>query len=224
MLNAFSWGLVASSSLVVGGLLGSWVTISKRNLGAIMAFGAGALISAVAYELVLEAVKLAFGSGVTAVGFLVGAFTFFFADLLIGRLGGSERKAIGVAQQSSLAVPLVLAIILDGIPESVVIGLSILDGDAVSLNRTTEDWYTSSLAVESLPVRPERSAAKSKAGKPARSALFDFAAGAAQPVLSVLRLRRCAPTLRMTGSEGLRANGWCLLNLCCTVPKSCGLI
>jgi hypothetical protein len=47
------------------------------------------------------------------------------------------------------------------------------------LNQTTEDWYTSSPAVGALPVRPERSKAKSKAGTPARIALFDFAAGAA---------------------------------------------
>jgi len=57
MLNSFFFGLVATSSLVLGGLLGLWFTIGKRTLGAIMAFGAGVLISAVSYELILDAVK-----------------------------------------------------------------------------------------------------------------------------------------------------------------------
>jgi ZIP family zinc transporter len=133
MLSAFVWGLIAASSLVVGGLLGSWKTVEKRSLGVIMAFGAGVLISAVAYELVFEAVQLAKLTGFPTMGFFAGAFTFFFADRLIGAMGGSQRKAVTATHQSNLVVPLVLAIILDGIPESVVIGLGILKGGAVSL-------------------------------------------------------------------------------------------
>ena len=59
MSSAFLWGLVATSSLIVGGLLGSWWTPGRRTLGTILAFGAGVLISAVAYELVFEAVHVA---------------------------------------------------------------------------------------------------------------------------------------------------------------------
>jgi len=98
-----------------------------------MAFGAGVLISAVSYEMVFEAVKLARGSGVPTVGFLLGAFTFFFSDRLIEGIGGGQRKDIDASHQSNLVVPLVLAIILDGIPESVVIGLGLLEGGTVSL-------------------------------------------------------------------------------------------
>lgn len=72
MWSAFLWGLAAASSLVVGGLLASWVTLGKRTLGIIMGFGAGVLISAVAYELVFEAVRLAKGSGFPTLGFLGG--------------------------------------------------------------------------------------------------------------------------------------------------------
>ena len=133
MSSAFLWGLVAASSLVVGGLIGSWMTIGRRTLGAIMAFGAGVLISAVAYELVFEALHTAKLTGVPTMGFFAGAFTFFFCDRLIERMGGSERKAIEATHQSNLAVPLVLAIILDGLPESVVIGLGILEGGSVSV-------------------------------------------------------------------------------------------
>ena len=133
MWSAFFWGLIAASSLVLGGLLASWMSLSKRTLGIIMAFGAGVLISAVAYEMVFESVRLAKASGFPTLGFLAGAFTFFFSDMLIGRLGGGERKAVNAAHQSNLAVPLVLGIILDGVPESVVIGLGILEGGTVSL-------------------------------------------------------------------------------------------
>jgi ZIP family zinc transporter len=133
MLNAFLWGLIATSSLILGGLLGSWLTVGKRTLGVIMAFGAGVLISAVAYEMMFEAVALGKGSGAVALGFFVGAFTFFFSDRWIGKIGGGDRKSISPTQQSALVVPMVLAIILDGVPESAVIGLGILESGTVSL-------------------------------------------------------------------------------------------
>jgi ZIP family zinc transporter len=133
MSSAFLWGLVATSSLVIGGLLGSWWTPRKCTLGAILAFGAGVLISAVAYELVFEAVQLAKLTGFPTIGFFAGAFTFFFSDRLIETMGGSQNGALKTTHQSNLVVPLVLAIILDGVPESVVIGLGILEGGTVSL-------------------------------------------------------------------------------------------
>jgi ZIP family zinc transporter len=133
MSNAFLWGLIATSSLVLGGLLGSWWTPGRRTLGVIMAFGAGVLISAVAYELVFEAVQLAKFTGFPSMGFFGGAFTFFFAERLIERFGGSQSTDVNTTHHSKLVVPLVLAIILDGIPESVVIGLGILKGGAVSV-------------------------------------------------------------------------------------------
>jgi len=133
MLNAFLFGLLATSSLVLGGLLGLWFNIGKRALGIIMAFGAGVLISAVAYELILEAVKHSYGSGATALGIFAGAFTFLFSDMLIGKIGGGDRKAIEGSLQSTLVVPLVLAIVLDGIPESTVIGLGMSKDGSVSI-------------------------------------------------------------------------------------------
>lgn len=132
-MNAFFFGLAAASSLVLGGLLGLWFTIGERLLGIIMAFGAGVLISAVAYELILEAVRIAYGSGVTALGVFAGALTFFFIDMLIGTIGGSGRKSIEVTLDTKLVIPIVLGIILDGIPESAVIGLSLLEDKTVSL-------------------------------------------------------------------------------------------
>lgn len=131
--SAFFWGLVSASSLVVGGLIASWVTLGKRTLGIVMGFGAGVLLSAVAYELVYEAVHIAKLSGFPALGFFAGAFTFFFADLLVGRMAGAPDETAGGAAQSALIVPLVLGAILDGVPESVVIGLGVLQGGTVSV-------------------------------------------------------------------------------------------
>jgi len=133
MTSAFIWAFVASSSLLFGGVIGSYFSLSRRTLGAVMGFGAGVLVSAVAYELVYESIRLAKLTGVPLMGLFIGAATFFIADNLIGRMGGSGRKAIGASHSSSLVVPLVLAIILDGIPESTVVGLSILDGGSVSI-------------------------------------------------------------------------------------------
>jgi len=133
MIHAFLWGLLATSSLVLGGLIASRFTFKRKMLGWIMAFGAGALISAVAYELTYEAVSLSKGSGFPAFGFFSGALTFFFSDMLIGKIGARNRKSIDAIHQSNLVVPMVLAIILDGIPESIVIGLGIFEHGTVSL-------------------------------------------------------------------------------------------
>ena len=133
MFKAFLWGLIATSSLAIGGLLGASVAISKKWLGVIMAFGGGVLLSAVAYELVFESIKLAGGSGFPALGFFAGALVFFGSDELIGSLGAANRKSINASHGSNLVVPMILAIILDGVPESLVIGLGILETGAVSL-------------------------------------------------------------------------------------------
>lgn len=98
-----------------------------------MAFGAGALISAVSYELIGDAISLARGTGFPAMGLFAGALTYYFCDKLVATVGPSNPHEIAPSGQSSLLIPMVLAIILDGIPESIVIGLGIFKGGAVSL-------------------------------------------------------------------------------------------
>ena len=93
MGEAFAWGLIAASSLLLGGLLALRRPIGLRPLGLTMAFGAGVLISAVAYELVEDAFGTAGGSGAVALGLFAGALTFYLGDLAIDRLGGEERKS-----------------------------------------------------------------------------------------------------------------------------------
>jgi zinc transporter, ZIP family len=130
---AFGWGLLGSSSLVLGGVLALRFRISGLVLGLVMAFGAGVLISAVAYELVEEAFETSGTLGSVALGLFVGALVFFVGDALIERLGGAHRKRSGGQQAGGSGLAIVLGIVLDGIPESVVIGLSLLGGAGVSV-------------------------------------------------------------------------------------------
>jgi ZIP family zinc transporter len=133
MLNAFLWGLLATSSLVIGGSIASNFKIGKKTLGVIMAFGAGTLISAISYELIFESVKLGRGTGFPAFGLFAGALTFFFSDWLMEKFGSGDPMDTDSSHKSKLIIPMVLAIILDGIPESIVIGLGIFEGGAVSM-------------------------------------------------------------------------------------------
>jgi ZIP family zinc transporter len=133
MTSAFFWGLVAASSLILGALLTFWIRIGSRPLGLIMAFGGGVLISAVAFEITPEAIRLAEGTGMAAFGLIAGSLVFFAGNLGIDRMGGSGRKSIKAAHGSEMGLPILLGIVLDGIPESIVIGLSLLEGAEVGL-------------------------------------------------------------------------------------------
>ena len=133
MGGALFWGLVGGSSLIVGGVFALRFRISKPRLGLVMGFGSGVLISALAYELALEAFETSSRSWHVAVGLLVGSLTFFFGDMVIERMGGEMRKDSDGAQAQGSPLAIVLGIVLDGIPESAVIGLSLLQGEGVSV-------------------------------------------------------------------------------------------
>jgi ZIP family zinc transporter len=130
--EAFAWGALASTSLILGGLIALRVPVSNRALGLIMAFGAGVLISAVAYELVGEAFATSDGAGGVALGLFAGCAVFSIGDALIDWFGGEGRKRSGGEQAGGSALAIVLGIVLDGIPESIVIGLGLLAGEGVS--------------------------------------------------------------------------------------------
>src|SRR6186997_592358 len=125
MGEAFAWGLLAASSLVIGAVIALAVRIPLRAIGLVMGFGAGVLVSAVAFNLVQEATDKASDDIWMIVGIFAGCATFFLGDLVIDRLGGAERKKAGGAQGSSSALAIVLGTVLDGIPESAVIGLTV---------------------------------------------------------------------------------------------------
>jgi zinc transporter, ZIP family len=121
-----AWALLGASSLLIGAGLSFIAPIGKQLLGFVLAFGAGVLISAVAYELVEEAAGFGASPGVVAGSFALGALVFAGGDILIERRlkgGGSEPGGLGI----------VLGAVLDGIPESVVIGASLIKEDSASI-------------------------------------------------------------------------------------------
>src|SRR5262245_46386909 len=118
MLSAFGWGLLAASSLIVGGVIALMWRMPDRVLGLVMGFGSGVLISAVAFELVQEAFDTSAGDGGLALGLVSGSLVFFAGDGLIDRMGGADRKRSGGRQASGSPLAIVLGIVLDGIPES----------------------------------------------------------------------------------------------------------
>ena len=121
-----AWSLLGASSLLLGAVASFVLPIGKHVLGFILAFGAGVLISAVAYELVEEAVGFGASSAVVGGAFAFGALVFLAGDLAIDKRlkpKGSQTAGLGI----------VLGAVLDGIPESVVIGASLINEDSASI-------------------------------------------------------------------------------------------
>lgn len=121
MIAALAWGALAASSLVVGMLLGLAKEWPRRLIGLVLAFGAGALISAVSFDLAEEAARLG-DPGIGALGLAAGALAYFWLSRVVGH---RSRGAAG----SSLA----LGAVLDGIPEQIVLGIGIGAGGGVSV-------------------------------------------------------------------------------------------
>jgi ZIP family zinc transporter len=128
MLTAIQWGGLASAALLVGYLLARR-RLSNLAIGMVMGFGAGALLSAIAYELLPES---ALGGGGMAVAFLIGALTFFGADWLIDRGGGKDRKDIEGGNVGSGSA-IFIGTLLDNIPESIILGMSLAVGGSINV-------------------------------------------------------------------------------------------
>jgi ZIP family zinc transporter len=137
VLVAGGWGLLAGGALVVGALVGFLVRVPRKALASVMAFGSGVLLSAVSFELVAEAHDKG-GLVPTALGAMAGAALYTGANVLLSRRGARNRKRSGDQQpsesdQSGSGTAIALGALLDGVPESMVIGTSLLGGGAVSL-------------------------------------------------------------------------------------------
>jgi ZIP family zinc transporter len=132
MLEAFAWGFAAAATLILGGAFALRFGVAERTLGLVMAFGGGVLISAVSFELVEEAFDKPGGGWSAALGLFAGSAMFYAGDALIDRMGGEQRKHSGGGQAAGSALAIVLGIVLDGIPESIVLGLTIVSGGGVS--------------------------------------------------------------------------------------------
>lgn len=130
MLEALGWGALAASSLVIGALLGIARSWSPRLIGLVLAFGAGALISAVSFDLAQEGAVIG-GAGFVGLGLAAGALTYFALDRVVERRGRRGKDA-GAAEEDSGSA-LALGAFLDGIPEQLVLGIVIAAGDGVGI-------------------------------------------------------------------------------------------
>lgn len=150
MAEAALWGGVAASSLLLGAVI-AYLFRPRANVTAIvMAVGSGLLLGSVAYELVEEALETQSLAWV-ALLLLVGAGVFALGDWLIDRRGGSGRKDSSGKQKEGSPLAIVLGSILDGIPESFVLGLTVLQGGvsvgllfAIGLSNLPEGMSSSS--------------------------------------------------------------------------------
>jgi zinc transporter, ZIP family len=136
-LAAGLWGLLGGGALVLGALIAWFLRVPQAVIASVMAFGSGVLISAVAFDLMAEAADTG-GLAAAAVGFLGGAAAYLAANAALARHGARHRKRSGGAEgeeqpsegeQSGSGAAIAIGALLDGVPESVVLG-----GGSVSLS------------------------------------------------------------------------------------------
>jgi ZIP family zinc transporter len=167
VVEAGGWGLVAGCALLLGAGLGYGLRVPQKVIALVMAFGAGVLLSAVSFELIDEAYEQG-GLGPAAVGTLAGAAAYTAGNLWLARRGARHRKRSGhhtgqvqpsEEQQSGSGMALALGALLDGVPESAVIGVSLLDGGSVSA------VTVAAVFISNIPEGLSSSAGMKKAGR-----------------------------------------------------------
>lgn len=124
MLEALGWGLLAQSSLLVAGLLVCWITVPTKLVGILGGFGAGAMIAAVSFDLLPEA-QVHIAAWQTGLWMLVGVAVFLLADSFVERRFGSEG--------AGGAMGIVVGSVVDGVPESAILGIQVGAGLTISL-------------------------------------------------------------------------------------------
>ena len=141
MLIAIFWGGLAAASLLIGYILAKRGP-SKKTTGIVMGIGAGALISAIAYELVPESVLTGLD---VLLAFLLGALSFILGDSVIERVGGGERKDLTGGTPSGSGPAIFIGTLMDNVPESIILGMSMGLGGGVNVA------FLASVFVSNLP-------------------------------------------------------------------------
>jgi zinc transporter, ZIP family len=124
MLEAVLLGAAAQSSLILSGVVVYGVTVPSRIIGWLAGFGAGALIAAIAFDLIPESNVLALWEA--AVWLLIGALVFVLADRIV------EAKFGGEGASGPAPLGIVVGSVVDGVPESLIFGIQIASGQAIS--------------------------------------------------------------------------------------------
>jgi zinc transporter, ZIP family len=176
MAEAFVWGALGAGALLVGALVAYLLAPSRSVIAVVMALGTGVLIGSVAFELIDEALKTRTVAWV-ALMVLVGAAAFTAGDWLLSRQGGGERKDPEGAQAEGSPLAIVLGSVLDGIPESFVLGLTVLQGQ-VSLS------LLAGVALSNLPEGMSSSIGLKAAGWPRSRVMLMWLAVVAVSALS----------------------------------------
>lgn len=134
MIAAVFWSALATCTLLIGMWMAYRNLVGLKWTGLIMAFGAGAIISAAAYQLIGGAIVEEQGNYfLVGIGVAAGALTFYFADKWVDRMGGADRMDFDGAQAGGSGTGILLGSLLDGVPESLVLGLSLVHSPQVSL-------------------------------------------------------------------------------------------
>ena len=163
MTAAVGWGALSASSLVIGALLGLARPWPAKLVGIVLAFGAGALISAVSFDLAEEGSRLG-GADALAIGLAAGALTYWGANRLVERSTGKRRGGPSTHGKDAEAGPaLALGALLDGIPEQAVLGIGIAAGSGVSVG------LLAAIFISNLPEAVGSSTAMAADGKPRRT-------------------------------------------------------
>lgn len=180
-LAAGWWGLLGGGALVLGAAIAWLVPVPPRVIASIMAFGSGVLISALAFDLAQEAAETG-GLLATTVGFLAGAVVYVLANVVLDRHGARHRKRSGDQQpsegeQGGSGAAIAIGALLDGVPESVVLGIGLLGGGGVSVA------VLAAVFISNIPEGLSSAAGMKRAG---RSAGYVFGVWSAIAVASAL--------------------------------------
>ncbi|HZU25945.1 MAG TPA: hypothetical protein VFA04_10505 [Bryobacteraceae bacterium] len=175
------WGLIAATPLLIGAAMADLISLGKRTIAYVMAFGSGVLISALSFDLMAEAYRRG-GFDSTSAGFLGGAAVYSLLNWILARHGAKNRKRSGGHQPSESDNPgsgmaIAIGALLDGIPESMVIGLSLIGGGSVGFVAVI------AIFISNLPEGLSSSAGMKKAG---RSRAYIFGLWTAIVVISAV--------------------------------------
>lgn len=177
--QSFLWGLLAGSALILGSLVGYLASVPRRVIAGVMAFGSGVLISTLAFDLMDKAYEQG-GFDSAGTGFVTGAVVYTGINIWLGTSGATHRKRSGRRQPSEResagsGLAIAAGALLDGIPESMVIGLSLVAGGTVSLVAVV------AIFLSNVPEGLSSAAGMKQAG---RSAFYVFGVWGAIAVIS----------------------------------------
>jgi ZIP family zinc transporter len=132
VLEALGLGLIAQSSLLLAGVMVCWVKFPQQIVGILAGFGAGALIAAISFDLLAETTRL--GSWQLALGMFAGVVIFIAGDRAVERRFGD--------QGTGGAMGIVVGSVVDGVPESIILGIQVATGIPLSITFVLAVWVS----------------------------------------------------------------------------------